>query len=335
MLVKESNSQLFKRSIYYKPEYYPWAVEAAKIQNSIHWTPEEVPFGEDIKDWHSKLNDSERYLLTQIFKFFTQADIEVCSNYTHNLISTFKNENIMWMVVAFANIEVIHIFGYSMIVETLGMDDSIYKMFMEYKEMKDKWDFLQKFDGDTIHDLLVRIAVFGSLTEGLQLYASFAILMYFPMTGRMKGMGQIVSWSIRDESLHANSMEKLFHTLSSEHKKVDMKAVQEAIIVACDDVVKHEDAFIDIAFSEGYSGHTNYHIEEVTQYSLKQYVRYIADLRLTNLGIRPRYGVSINPLPWMDNIISLTEFANFFETRVTEYSKNNTTGDWNDVFQKT
>jgi ribonucleoside-diphosphate reductase beta chain len=179
----------------YKPFEYPWAYEYWKRQQQLHWLPEEVPLGEDCRDWAQKLTDHERNLLTQIFRFFTQADVEVQDCYHEKYGRVFKPTEIKMMLTAFSNMETVHIAAYSHLLDTIGMPETEYSAFLQYKEMKDKHDYLSTFGVDTDEDIAKTLAMFGGFTEGLQLFASFAMLMNFPRFNKMKGMGQIVTWS--------------------------------------------------------------------------------------------------------------------------------------------
>ena len=200
----------------YKPFEYPWAFDYWKRQQQIHWMPEEVPLGEDCRDWAQKLTEHERNLLTQIFRFFTQADVEVQDCYHDKYGRVFKPTEIKMMLAAFSNMETVHIAAYSHLLDTIGMPESEYGMFLQYKEMKDKHDYLATFGVDNDEDIARTLAMFGGFTEGLQLFASFAMLMNFPRFNKMKGMGQIVSWSVRDESLHCEGITRLFHAFCAE-----------------------------------------------------------------------------------------------------------------------
>ena len=311
---------LLTPSAAYKPFRYPWAYEFWQRQQQVHWMPEEVPLGEDCKDWAVKLSDKERNLLTQIFRFFTQSDVEVGSNYMENYMPLFKPVEVRMMLAAFSNIETIHIAAYALLLETIGMPDSEFSAFMEYEQMAAKHDYLGQFGVETEADILTSMAVFGGFTEGLQLFASFAMLMNFPRFNKMKGMGQIVSWSIRDESLHCEGMIKLFHTYAAETGALT-KAVADNIMGCCETVVQLEDKFIDLAFEAG-------EVEGMTPDDIKQYIRYIADWRLGQLKLKPIYGIEKHPLPWLTEITNGVEHANFFEARATEYSKGATKGDW-------
>ena len=207
--IKPSNSGLLQPSPSYKPFRYPWAFEFWQKQQQVHWMPEEVPLGEDIKDWSTNLTAVEKNLLTQIFRFFTQSDVEVGANYMENYMPLFKPVEVRMMLASFSNMETIHIAAYALLLETIGMPDAEFSAFMEYDEMAAKHDYLGKFGVETEKDILTSMAVFGGFTEGLQLFASFAMLMNFPRMNKMKGMGQIVTWSIRDESLHDQAVPHL------------------------------------------------------------------------------------------------------------------------------
>ncbi|MEC9250718.1 MAG: ribonucleotide-diphosphate reductase subunit beta [Pseudomonadota bacterium] len=304
----------------YKPFRYPWAYDFWKKQQQVHWMPEEVPLGEDCKDWATKLNDQERNLLTQIFRFFTQSDVEVNDNYMERYSRVFRPTEVKMMLSSFSNMETIHIAAYALLLETIGMPDSEFSAFMEYEAMADKHDFMQRFGVETDADILRTVAMFGAFTEGLQLFASFAMLMNFPRFNKMKGMGQIVTWSIRDESLHCEGMIKLFHAFAEETGALTQE-VKDDIVECCRTVVSLEDKFIELAFEMG-------DVEGLTPDDIKQYIRYIADWRLGQLKLPPIYGVKEHPLPWLTEILNGVEHANFFEARATEYSKGATQGDW-------
>ena len=309
----------------YKPFQYPWAYDAWLTQQRSHWLPEEVPLADDVKDWRRNLSDGERNLLTQIFRFFTQADVEVNNCYMKHYAQVFKPTEVQMMLSAFSNIETIHIAAYSHLLDTLGIPEAEYQAFLKYKAMKDKYDYMQRWGVATPADIAKTLAVFGAFTEGLQLFASFAILLNFPRFNKMKGMWQIVTWSARDESLHTDSIIKLFHTFLEENPEVWTEALQRDLYRACDTIVGHEDAFIDLAFEMG-------GVEGLEGDEVKQYIRYIADRRLTQIGLQPMYKTDRNPLPWLEEMLNGVEHTNFFENRATEYSRAATQGSWEEAF---
>ncbi len=317
-------SGLLAENPVYKPFRYPWAYEAWLTQQRVHWLPEEVPLADDVKDWHRNLTDGERHLLTQIFRFFTQADVEVNNCYMKHYSRVFRPTEVLMMLAAFSNIETVHIAAYSHLLDTIGMPETEYQAFLRYKEMKDKYDYMQGFSVDSRHDIAKTLAAFGAFTEGLQLFASFAILLNFPRFGRMKGMGQIISWSVRDETLHCVSMIRLFRTFIAENPDIWTETLRREIVEVCATIVAHEDAFIDLAFEQG-------SVEGLTADEVKSYIRYVADRRLVQLGLDPLFDEA-NPLSWLDEMLNAVEHTNFFENRATEYSKASTIGTWEEAF---
>ena len=309
----------------YKPFRYPWAYEAWLTQQRVHWLPEEVPLADDVKDWHRNLTASEQHLVTQIFRFFTQSDVEVNNCYMKHYSQVFKPTEVLMMLSAFSNIETIHIAAYSHLLDTIGMPEAEYSAFLSYKEMKDKYDYMQGFTVSNKHEIAKTLAAFGAFTEGLQLFASFAILLNFPRFSKLKGMGQIVTWSVRDETLHCLSIIRLFKVFVAENPEIWTEALRREIGDVCTTIVHHEDAFIDLAFELG-------PVEGLDAAQVKSYIRFIADRRLQQLGLEPIYNIERNPLPWLDDMLNAIEHANFFENRATEYSRASTTGTWEEAF---
>ena len=315
---------LLESSKSYKPFKYPWAFEAWQYQQQVHWLPEEIPLGEDIKDWNSKLNEKEKQFLTQIFRFFTQANIDVSGGYIDMYLPKFKPVEIRMMLASFANMETVHIAAYALLIETVGMPDEEFSKFLEYEEMVEKHEFTAAFNMNSDRETLKTMAVYGAFTEGLQLFGSFAMLLNFPRFGKMKGMGQVVTWSVRDESLHTEGVIRLFHEYAKETQAYDKKLKNEIRDIAYE-VVRLEDRFIDLAFEFGDQ-------QNLSAKQVKDYIRYICDWRLNQLKIKPIYNIKKYPLPWLRSLLNGVEHANFFETRATEYSKGSTTGSWEDTW---
>ncbi len=323
--VTGSPSPLLRERHVYKPFLYPWCYEAWLTQQRIHWIPEEVPLAEDVRDWKKKLTPSEKNLMTQIFRFFTQSDVEVNNCYMKHYSQVFGPVEVQMMLSAFSNIETVHIAAYSHLLDTIGMPEVEYSAFLQYKEMKDKFDYMQNASMASRRDIAKTMAMFGAFTEGLQLFASFAILMNFPRFNKMKGMGQIITWSVRDETLHCLSMIKLFNAFVTENPDIWDADLKREITESCTTIVGFEDNFIDLAFEQG-------EVEGLTPQEVKDYIRYIGDRRLQQLNLEPVFGIEKNPLPWMDQMLNGAEHTNFFENRATEYSKASTQGTWEEVF---
>ena len=324
-IIQPSKMGLLVENPVYKPFRYPWCYDAWLTQQRIHWLPEEVPLGDDVRDWQKNLTVEEKNLLTHIFRFFTQADVEVNNCYLRHYTTVFKPTEVLMMMTAFAAMETVHIAAYSHLLDTIGMPETEYSAFMKYKEMKDKYDYMQGFDVKSKHNIAMTMAVFSAFTEGLQLFASFAILLNFPRFNKMKGMGQIVTWSVRDETLHCNSMIRLFKDFIKEEPQIWNDKLKNEIYDACKTIVHHEDAFIDLAFQMG-------PLKGLSAEEVKQYIRFIGNRRIEQLGLNPIYDVKKNPLTWLDTMLNGVEHMNFFEGRATEYSKASTKGSWGEVF---
>jgi ribonucleoside-diphosphate reductase beta chain len=293
----------------------------------MHWLVREVPMTEDVKCWRATLTEPERHLLTHIFRFFTQADVDVASGYIDRYLPTFKPAEVRMAMASIAAREGVHIQAYSTLIDELGIPEVEYSAFMSYKEMVDKHEFLfQKREGlDDLEALALDIAVFSAFGEGLQLFSSFVMLLNFTRFGKMTGMGQVVSWSIRDETLHVEFMMRVYHQLLAEHPRLKTAEHSERVREIAGRMVELEFAFIDLAYETG--ANSGLSAEDV-----KQYMRFTADQRLAQLGERPLFGVATNPLGWVDAIVFGKEHTNFFENRATDYSKAAMTGTWDDAF---
>ena len=309
---------------YFKPFHYPWAYDAWLKHEQSHWLHTEVPMLEDVKDWKNHLSTEEKYFLTQIFRFFTQADIDVAGGYVKNYLPEFPQPEVRMMLSSFAAREALHIAAYSHLIESLGMPESTYNEFMEYDVMREKHEyFVKKVNNGVV--LPVKLAAISAFTEGLALFASFIMLLNFPRQGKMKGMGQIVTWSIVDETQHAEGVIKLFRTYIEENREVWNDATKGQIYSVCTKIVELEDQFIDLAYSMG-------PVKGLRDYELKEYIRYIADRRLISMGMKGIFKVKKNPLPWVEEMINAPTHTNFFENRATDYAKGALSGSWDEVW---
>jgi ribonucleoside-diphosphate reductase beta chain len=328
-MIKKTKSNLMDERSAFKPFNYPFAYDAWLKHEQSHWLHTEVPMLEDVKDWKNKLTDSEKHFLTNIFRFFTQGDIDVAGGYVNNYLPYFPQPEVRMMLLGFAAREALHIAAYSHLIESLGMPESTYNEFMEYQEMKDKHDYVQNISekNSTKENTAMHIAVFSAFTEGMQLFSSFIMLLNFPRNGNMKGMGQIVTWSIVDETMHSENMIKLFRTYIEENKEIWNDDLKGKIYSIAEKMVELEDKFIDLAFSMG-------EMKNLTSEEVKKYIRYIADRRLISLGLKGIFKVKRNPLPWVESMVNAPTHTNFFEQRVTDYAKGSLSGSWEEVWAK-
>ena len=326
-MIKKTDTRITDERAYFKPFNYAWAYDAWLKHEQSHWLHTEVPMLEDVKDWKKKLTEEEKKFLTHIFRFFTQGDIDVAGGYVRNYLPYFPQPEIRMMLMGFAAREALHIAAYSHLIETLGLPETTYNDFMEYKEMVEKHDYVLDISrqNTTRENTATHIAVFSAFTEGMQLFSSFIMLLNFPRHGKMKGMGQIVTWSIVDETQHAENMIKLFRTYIEENREIWTDELKSRIYTIAEKMVELEDKFIDLAFQMG-------PMEDLTPEDVKKYIRYIADRRLISLGLKGVFRVKRNPLPWVEEMINAPTHTNFFENRATDYAKGALSGNWSDVW---
>ena len=320
-------SKLTEERSYFKPFNFAWAYDAWLLHEQSHWLHTEVNMAEDVKDWKNKITSEEKSFLTHIFRFFTQGDIDVAGGYVNNYLPYFKQPEIRMMLAGFAAREALHIAAYSHLIETLGMPESTYSEFLEYEAMKDKHEYFVDMSNSngTVESVATNIAAFSAFTEGMQLFSSFIMLLNFPRHGKMKGMGQIITWSIVDETLHAENMIKLFREYINENISIWNDDLKGKIYTIAEKMVELEDKFIDLAFAIG-------PMEGLTPEEVKTYIRYICDRRLISLGLKGIFKVKKNPLLWVESMINAPTHTNFFENKSTDYARGALTGEWGDIW---
>ena len=313
---------MFSKSVIYKPFQYPWAVEVAQQHEKIHWTEDEVTLEEDVNDWkRNKLSTCEKEFITQILRLFTQSDVAVGAYYYDKFIPIFRNNEIRNMLGSFAAREAIHQRAYALLNDTLGLPEGDYSAFLGYTEMRDKMEYIGKTEASgTIQDIGHTLAK-ATFNEGVSLFASFAMLLNFQRRGLMKGMGKVVEWSVRDESLHVEGVSKLFKAFVAENKKVVNDEFKKSIYETATATVAHEDAFIDLAYKDC-------EIQGLTAEDTKQYIRYLTDRRLIQLGLKGVYKVKKNPIIWIEAILNAPSHDNFFEAKVVNYEVGGLKGEW-------
>ena len=323
---KRGGGSLLKFSETYKPFYYPWAVEITTRHEKVHWIEDEVDLAEDVSDWKGgKVTESEKDYITNILRLFTQADVAVGENYYDQLIPKFKNNEVRNMLGSFANREAIHQRAYALLNETLGLPPEEYHAFLEYSEMSYKIDFMMDSNTSTHKGLALAMAK-SVMNEGIALFASFVMLLNFQRFGKMKGMGKVVEWSIRDESIHVEGIAKLFRQFCTEYPRIVDDEFKAAIYEMARLSVKLEDKFVQMTYKMGAP-------EGLEASDVKTYIRYITDRRLLQLGLKPNFKVKENPLPWLEWVLNGADHTNFFENRVTEYEVAGLSGTWDDAYE--
>ena len=309
---------------YYKPFEYQTAFDFYKDQHRAHWLADEVPLASDLNDWKLKLTEPEKSLIGNILKSFAQTEVHVNDYWSTKVSVWFPKPEIQAMARVFADFESIHAEAYARLNEELGLDD--FKAFLEDEVSKAKIERLIETPGETIEDRAVSLAIFSAFTEGVNLFSSFAVLMSFQLRNLMKGTGQIVEWSVRDESLHSKAGCWLFRTLLEEQPELNTDELREKIAEACNLSVQLEFDFIDKAFEMG-------SVEGLNKEQLKNFIKARANEKMIELGYKAIYN-DIDPnllkqIEWFGHLTSGKTQQDFFAGRVTNYSKS--TADWDDL----
>ena len=308
----------------YKPFQYAWAMNIAEEHEKIHWGTWEAKLQEDVNQWKGgQISDSEKLHITQILRIFTQSDVAVGGNYCDIFIKEFKNNEIRNMLLSFANREGTHQRAYALLNDTLGLAVKEYSAFLEYDQMREKIEFMTEAPEGLGRITNIAFELARSVcNEGMSLFSAFVMLLNFQRFGKMKGMCEIVEWSIRDETTHVNGMTQLFHQYCKEHPRVVTDKLKSYIYTNYEKAVELEDALVDLVYNH------NGAINDLSSDDIKSYVRYLADRRLLQLGLKPIFGQKTNPLTWLDWVISGDSFKNFFEGVVSDYSANGLVGEW-------
>jgi ribonucleoside-diphosphate reductase beta chain len=315
---------LIEPRVYYKPFEYQQAFDFFKDQHRAHWLADEVPLASDLNDWKLKLNESEKNLIGNILKSFAQTEVHVNDYWSTKVSIWFPKPEIQAMARVFADFESIHAEAYARLNEELGLDD--FKAFLEDETSKAKIDRLIEVPGETPEEKALSLAIFSAFTEGVNLFSSFAILMSFQLRNLMKGTGQIVEWSVRDESLHSKAGCWLFRKLLEEQPELNTPELRNKIIEACELSVQLEFDFIEKAFEMG-------DIEGLNKEYLKVFIKARANEKMIELGYQIIYN-DIDPnllkqMEWFGHLTSGKTHQDFFAGRNTSYSKS--TGDWSDL----
>jgi ribonucleoside-diphosphate reductase beta chain len=322
--VKES---ITERSLTYKPFKYPWAIALAQQHEDIHWTENEAELSEDIVQWNTGVvTPVEKNHITQILRLFTQTDVEVAGNYVKFFLPNVQNNEIRSMLLAFAAREGIHQRAYALLNDTLGLPDSEYSAFLEYKEMVDKLEFMDAAEKGKMlftsnNAIIAEKAAQAVCNEGMSLFSEFVMLLNYQRFGKMRGMCTIVEWSLRDEDAHADGMAKLFQQCCIDEPEIVTDELKAKIYTYFATAVELEDKVIDLAFAMG-------DVPGLTASEVKAYIRYMADKRLIQLGLKAIHNQTENPLLWVDWVVNGDSFKNFFEGRVADYSADALSGEW-------
>ncbi len=316
---------------FYKPFEYPHANELFQLAVQSFWVWTEVSMSGDVSDLHSACSPGERSAVINVLRLFTQLEVNIEEYWSQKVARWFPKPEIQQMANIFAGFEAIHISAYSYLNDSFGLSHDEYKSFLNDASMKAKIDRLSALlnKEETLEDIARSLAVFSAFTEGVALFSSFAILLNFGRFSRLKGVGQIIRWSIRDESLHSNAGCWLFRELVSEHPELLTDDFKKSIYQAARDTVELEDAYIDRVFEGG-------GVEGLTSKQLKTFVRHRANTKLGDLGLKMNWKnldkAEIESVTsWFDVMSAGTEHTDFFAQRSTSYSRGHI--DWSRIWE--
>jgi len=323
---------LLEERVVYKPFEYPQAYDYWLKQQQAHWLHTEVPMANDVSDWKSNMKAHEKNVVGQILKGFAQTETVVNDYWSTLVTKWFRKPEVIMMGTTLGSSETIHAEAYSLLNEQLGLDD--FSEFLEDEATMAKIESLMNVrdnhDGTANwHERAKSLAIFSAFTEGVNLFSSFAVLLSFKMRNKLKGVGQIVEWSVRDESLHSNAGCWLFRTLMEEHPEFKTKKLVKEIEEAAELAMKLEFDFIDKVFELG-------DLENLTKDELKNFIKHRINTKMKDLGLDPIVPSAdidkgaLKTMKWFDAVIAGKQHTDFFASRVTNYSKGHI--DWGSAF---
>lgn len=319
---------LMKARATYRPFHYPEYFEIWTRAHQSHWMHTEVSMASDINDWKEILTDKEKNLIGHILKGFTQTEVFISEYWAKKVFSWFKHPEIQMMSSTFSSFESIHAAGYDYLNSSLGLEE--YDAFMHDPTTKAKIDRLMATRGKSITEIAKSLAIFSAFSEGCQLFSSFAILLNFSRFNKMKGMGQIISWSINDEQLHSQAGCMLFNQLIKENPEVWNDELKKELYEAARLTIELEDNYIDKAFELG-------DVEGLTKHQMKNFIRHRCNLKLQEIGLKSNWKnvdkKAVEEMQWFDVLSTGAVHFDFFAGKEGgAYSKN--TVDWDKIWEE-
>lgn len=332
-----SNGKLFTERIAYKPFEFPeYYTEGWLPQAQAFWLHTEISMQGDVKDWKENLEPHEKNLVGNILLGFAQTECAVSDYWTGMVTKWFPKHEIRQMAMMFGSQETIHAVAYSYLNETLGLEN--FEAFLHEPAVSSKFEMLMSVNGEYTHEDLktneeVRrevaksLAIFSAFAEGVSLYSSFAVLYSFQLRNLLKGIGQQMKWSVRDESLHSRMGCRLFNHMCSEYPEL-RESAREKVYEAAKIIVELETKFIDKMFEQG-------DLENLSSLDLKEFIKQRTNDKLRELGYEGIFVVNqekSSNLDWFYHLTGGITHTDFFALRPTDYSKAGEDDDWDDVF---
>ena len=330
-------SKLFKERIPYKPFEFPVYYEEGWLkQAQAFWLHTEISMQGDVKDWNENLTKEEKHLVGNILLGFAQTECAVSDYWTQFVTKWFPKHEIKQMAMMFGSQETIHATAYSYLNETLGLDD--FSAFLHEPAVAEKFELLTATTAPWTHtdlntnsqarkEVARSLAIFSAFSEGVSLYSSFAVLYSFQMRNLLKGIGQQMKWSVRDESLHSRMGCQLFRHMCDEFPELKEEA-KESILEASKLIMDLEFKFIDKMFELG-------DLENLKKEDLKHFITQRINEKLQELGYEGKFEFNkkkAENLEWFYHLTGGLTHTDFFAIRPTDYSKAGEGEDWGDLF---
>ena len=320
---------LFKQRIPYKPFEYPeYYTDGWLKQAQAFWLHTEIPMQGDVKDWNEKLTAGEKNLVGNILLGFAQTECAVSDYWTQKVVGWFPKHEIKQMAMMFGSQETIHAVAYSYLNETLGLEN--FEAFLQDEATMERFDNLVAYKGTEVVGIAKSLAIFSAFAEGVSLYSAFAVLYSFQLRNLLKGIGQQMKWSVRDESLHSKMGCRLFRHMCEEDLELQNKCYKD-VIESATAMLGAEEKYIDKMFEQG-------DIENLSAYDLKQFIRKRLNEKIVELGYNNKREhfkfdeIAASNLDWFYHLTGGHTHTDFFAVRPTDYSKANEGEDFEDIW---
>ena len=307
-----------------RPINYPWAYDLYNQAVANTWFPHEIALGEDLDDW-KKMTDDERYTVSFLMSFFNPSELLVNRTLALGVYPYIKAPEAHLYLAKQMWEEANHCQAFEYVLETFPLDkEKIYAQHLITPSIKAKEDWISNFlskmderlDIDTIEgkrDFVRNLVAYNIVMEGIWFYSGFMVALSFRQRKQLRNFGSMIDWVLRDESLHLKFGINLILTILEENPEIVDESFGEEIKSIIITGVEMETAYNKDMFPRGILGlNADY---------VNQYVRYVADRRLEELGFEPHFH-DTNPAKWMASATDTLELVNFFESQNTSYEVN-------------
>ena len=308
------------------PLKYQWAYELYRNMKANHWEPEDIPMAKDIEQWRgNELSDVERWIIRMGIGYFSAAEGIVGDNIQHVIRELVTAPELKLVLGRHAHEENIHADSLLYMISSLGINPhECEAMFEDVPTILRKNEFVSRVSRELRRDMdlsqvkekqaLARnIFVFGQCMEGTQFYGLFGMILSLYRQNKFPGIGQMFRYTLRDESNHIELLRNLLVELIRENPDVWTDEFQQELVNLMKEAVQLEKSFINDCLPVNAVG--------LSSEEFAEYIDYIADRRLENVGL-PLLNEGVkNPFPWLAEMMDIKKEQNFFEGRVTEYQK--------------